>query len=159
MQDEEEKEIMALAAFDINDCLKFGYPKETVLKLVEDFFANQYEKYINEINTFVDSDDRVQMYNTAHKLVGASRYAGVVRVQTIADKMQKYVPKEEKLGPARFEDYRRMHKLLMREYPASVEEYKRYKTGGRSPAPSNALSPMQPQAQQRLGKGEGLRIV
>jgi len=87
------------------------------------------------------------MYNTAHKLVGASRYAGVVRVQTIADKMQKYVPKEEKTGPARFEDYRRMHKLLIREYPVSVDEYQRYKQSmNSSPAPSNAFSPMQPQS-------------
>ena len=58
MQDEVEREIMKLPAFDINDCLKFGYPKDTVLKLVEDFFANQYAQYIKEINNFVDSDDR-----------------------------------------------------------------------------------------------------
>lgn len=67
------------------------------------------------------------MYNTVHKLVGASRYAGIMRVSLIADKMQKYVPRDEKTGPARFEDYKRLHKLLVREYPVSIEQYQIYK--------------------------------
>lgn len=40
MADEEEREIMMLPSFDINDCHKFGYPKETVNRLVDDFFTN-----------------------------------------------------------------------------------------------------------------------
>jgi HPt (histidine-containing phosphotransfer) domain-containing protein len=66
------------------------------------------------------------MYQKAHKLVGAARYSGAVRIAAIADKMQKYVPKlydekELKRNPKlvqpipNFPPYKALHNLLLRE--------------------------------------------
>ena len=87
------------------------------------------------------------MYQKAHKLVGASRYAGAVRIATIADKMQKYVPKlyeerEMKRNPElvqpipNFPPYKVLHKILLREVKITFDDYRYYKENGqvRSPA-------------------------
>lgn len=53
------------------------------------------------------------MYAAAHKLVGASFYAGAMRIGTIADKMQKAVPKEG--SNPNFKKYRKYYDLLISE--------------------------------------------
>lgn len=68
------------------------------------------------------------MYAAAHKLVGASFYAGVMRVGTIADKMQKAVPKEG--SNANFKKYKILYDLLIRETQVAFEEYEKFKNPG-----------------------------
>ena len=81
------------------------------------------------------------MYQKAHKLVGASRYAGAVRIAIIADKMQKYVPKlyeekEMKRNPEliqpipNFPPYKVLHKILLREVKITSDDYRYYKEKG-----------------------------
>jgi hypothetical protein len=65
------------------------------------------------------------MYAAAHKLVGASFYAGVMRVGTIADKMQKACPKEG-TNP-NFKKYCRLYEMLVRETQVAFEEYEKFK--------------------------------
>lgn len=65
------------------------------------------------------------MYSAAHKLVGASFYAGVMRVGTIADKMQKRVPKV--CANPDFKRYKKLHEMLLRETKVAFEAYARLK--------------------------------
>ena len=73
------------------------------------------------------------MYSTVHKLVAAARYAGVMRIGLVADKMQKWVPKEKEKTP-NFGRYRRLYQILLRECRNAVQAYNRYK----NPAAANA---------------------
>lgn len=119
--------------------------------MIDDFFQNQLDKYIKELDMFANSRDQNEMYQKAHKLVGASRYAGAVRIAKITDKMQKYVPKlyeerEMKRDPSlkqpipNFPPYEALHKILMREVKNTIDDYKHYKETG------SVRSPLQPQS-------------
>jgi HPt (histidine-containing phosphotransfer) domain-containing protein len=125
---QDEKEIMAKPALNPDAPAQLGYPKELCINLIDNFFKNQLNDYIKNINSVVESDDQFNMYSAAHKLVGASFYAGVMRVGTIADKMQKYVPRDG-VNP-NFKRYKDLHKLLLRETQVAFDEYERLKNPG-----------------------------
>ena len=65
------------------------------------------------------------MYSAAHKLVGAARYAGAMRIGLITDKMQKWVPRDS--TTPNFDRYRKLHTILTRETKTAFEEFDKYK--------------------------------
>ena len=71
--------------------------------------------------------DQDLMYQSAHKLVGASSYAGARRVHMIADKMQKWVPKQG--GNPNYDRYKQLHAWLLKEIQLAAQEFEKYKSG------------------------------
>ena len=65
------------------------------------------------------------MYAAAHKLVGASFYAGVMRVGTIGDKMQKACPKDS--PSPNFKRYKALYDILVVETQVAFDQYDKYK--------------------------------
>lgn len=78
------------------------------------------------------------MYQKVHKLVGAAKYAGAMRIAMIADKMQKYVPKESTTPD--MDSYRKFHKILQREVKNTFDDYNFYKETGQMRSPSQPQS-------------------
>jgi hypothetical protein len=84
------------------------------------------------------------MYAAAHKLVGASFYAGVMRVGTIADKMQKACPKDS--PNPNFKRYKALYDILTVETQVAFDDYDKYKYPN---APPKQATGNPPAAQQR----------
>jgi hypothetical protein len=92
------------------------------------------------------------MYAAAHKLVGASFYAGVMRVGTIGDKMQKACPKDS--PNPNFKRYKALYDILVVETQVAFDEYDKYKYPN---APPKQTSGNNPAAQQKPNITAGKR--
>lgn len=71
------------------------------------------------------------MYSAVHKLVAAARYAGAMRIGLIADKMQKWVPRDS--PTPNFDRFRKLHVILKRETLVAVECFERLKNPNVTP--------------------------